>query len=130
LVQDANSHPWEFIVNVVDNNGNTATQNFCVYRTQDNSVHGCGTNQTGSWWAANVDEIQWPQTQDEIIPNLIYGVEYKLQTSPNDHSDVLIFKFISAGNPDSYFRFNVDTGRLTIISLGENVEARIVSGKR
>ena len=124
-------HMWELIIDVVNNNGVAVSQNFCVYRTQDNTVHGCGTNGSGPW-AANVDEIQWPQIPEEIVPNLLYGVEYKIQTSPNDHSDVLIIKYLGAGStsPDSYFRFNVDTGRMTIVSLGENVEARILAGKR
>lgn len=119
-------HNWELIITIVDNNGNPASEYLCVYRTDNNVLHGCGENQVGSWWAANVDEIQWPQTPEEIVPNLLYGVQYRISSPNMPDGGAVLIKYNYAGNPDTYLRYNKDKGQFFLESLGEGVQVSIL----
>lgn len=120
------AHPWELIITVVDNNGNDASEYFCFYRADNNALHGCGSNPLGGWWSANVDELQWPQQSGEIIPNLLYGVQYRVEAPNTEGANVMYIRFNYAGNPDTYIRYNKDRGQFTIESLGQGVDIQIL----
>lgn len=119
-------HPWELIITVVDNNNNPASEYLCFYRADNNALHGCGSNQTGNWWAANVDELQWPQQSGEIIPNLLYGVRYRVEIPNFEGGNVMYIKFNYPGNPDTYITLNKDRGQFTVTTKGQGVEIQIL----
>jgi hypothetical protein len=108
------AHIFELIVTYLDNAGNYHPGTFCMYEVATQALWQCQSQTVNG---LDFLAARW----DTEVPTFKAGVDYYVFPPGNYPKDILKIKYAyiyCSPSPDSYFTYNKDTKKFTVVSTG------------